>query len=203
MQDSARESDSVLVAHTKEGDRAAFGTLVRRYQDAVCAIAYSRLGDVESAYDVAQEAFLLSLENLRQLRSGSKFGPWLRRITRRLCNRWQRSETYRRALRDELRQRAPARTTRTQDLSSSVGPSPVRRLSRFPTRHVPPEAVTLLCGPRPSDPAPGPRGRPSHGSATRVAVCPQQRPTRPYSRRRPEAWPTRHRTTPQRGEENR
>ncbi len=104
MGSSAVESDAVLVSQARKGERAAFGTLVERYQNVVCAIAYSRLGNSENAQDVAQEAFLVSLENLSTLRSGAKFGPWLRKITHRLCNRWQRSETYRRSLNERLRQ---------------------------------------------------------------------------------------------------
>ena len=103
------ESDATLVSSARNGERAAFGSLVERYQNAVCAIAYSHLGDIESAQDVAQEAFLVSLENLPALRSASKFGPWLRKITQRLCSRWQRSEAYRQALREKLQQ--PQHTT--------------------------------------------------------------------------------------------
>ncbi len=106
MEKGSRQTDAALVAHARRGDRDAFGLLVRRYQNLVCAMAYSRLGNVESAQDVAQEAFLVSLENLQRLRSGSKFGPWLRGITRRLCSRWRRSEEYRRALKDEYQRQA-------------------------------------------------------------------------------------------------
>ena len=108
----AVESDAALVSDARNGDRAAFGSLVERYRNVVCAIAYSRLGDAESAQDVAQEVFLVGLEGLHGLRSGSKFGPWLRTITRRLCNRWQKSEAYRRALREKLRQQRRARETK-------------------------------------------------------------------------------------------
>jgi len=104
-----KQTDEALVAEARKGDRAAFGVLVQRYQNLVCAIAYGRLGNADRAGDIAQEAFLVSLENLGQLRSGSKFAAWIRRITHNLCNRWERSETYRRALRAEL-DRRPVRS---------------------------------------------------------------------------------------------
>jgi RNA polymerase sigma factor (sigma-70 family) len=110
MRESSGRSDEALVADARKGDRLAFGLLVRRYQNLVCAIAYGRLGDAESALDISQEAFLVSLEKLPQLRSGAKFAGWLRRITHNLCNRWERSETYRKALRAELGRR-PSRAT--------------------------------------------------------------------------------------------
>ncbi len=100
-----KQTDEALVAEARKGDRAAFGLLVRRYQNLVCAIAYGRLGDAEWAGDIAQEAFLVSLENLGQLRSGAKFAAWIRKITHNLCNRWERSERYRRALIAELDRR--------------------------------------------------------------------------------------------------
>jgi len=113
-----KRTDDALVASARKGDRAAFGMLVQRYQNLVCAIAYSRLGNADRAGDIAQEAFLVSLENLAQLRSGPKFAPWIRRITHNLCNRWERSETYRRALRAELGRR-PVRSVgkRAEDVA--------------------------------------------------------------------------------------
>ncbi len=102
VSERAIESDEALVAAAKAGDRGAFGHLVKRYQDLVCAIAYSRVGDAESAQDVAQEAFLASFEGLSGLRVPSKYRAWLTRITRTLCDGWHRSERYRRALRERL-----------------------------------------------------------------------------------------------------
>jgi len=103
VRESSPQPDAALVTAARSGDRQAFGVLVRRYQPLVCAIAYSRLEDFDSALDVAQDAFLVSFETLPRLRSADKFAPWLRRITQRLCSRWLRSERYRRALKRELR----------------------------------------------------------------------------------------------------
>ncbi len=49
MQDEPRKSDEALVSAARRGDRDAFGVLVERYQDLVCAIAYSRIGNLEAA----------------------------------------------------------------------------------------------------------------------------------------------------------
>jgi len=92
-----------VVSAATSGDKDAFGKLVERYQDMVCAIAYSGTGNLEAAHDVAQDAFLASFEKLSLLRSPAKFGGWLARITRRLCSKWNRSENYRRALARSLR----------------------------------------------------------------------------------------------------
>ena len=54
MRDSSRRSDETLVRAARGGDRAAFGTLVERYHELICAIAYGRTGDVEIAHDIAK-----------------------------------------------------------------------------------------------------------------------------------------------------
>jgi len=104
MQSGTSESDEALVTAARGGDRDAFGLLVERYQDLVCAIAYSRIGNLEAAHDVAQDVFLASFEKLRLLTSPSKYRAWLARITRRLCCNWHRSEGYRQALVRGLRE---------------------------------------------------------------------------------------------------
>jgi len=105
------QSDEALVKAARAGDRGAFALLVQRYQDVICAIAYSRVGDIEAAHDIAQDALLTSFERLQLLRSASSYRPWLARITRRLCDAWHRSRGYRQALLTRLREIAPAETT--------------------------------------------------------------------------------------------
>ncbi len=134
MESEIPESDAVLVTRAKEGEREAFGALVRRYQKVVCAIAYSRIGEAESARDIAQDAFLAGLENLSKLRTSSKFGSWIRATTRRLCSQWVRSETYRRALKESLRRRP----------ESSGAATPVAVLEAKETRALLREAIEKL-----------------------------------------------------------
>jgi len=105
-----KESDEALVKAARGGDHGAFGLLVERYQDVVCAIAYSRVGNTEAAHDIAQDALLTSFERLQLLRSASRYGAWVARITRRLCDAWHRSEGYRKALLRALHAAAPAET---------------------------------------------------------------------------------------------
>ncbi len=115
MCDEAKQSDSALLALARNGDRAAFGQLVSRYKDLVCAVAYSRLGDVEGALDVAQETFLVTLEKLPFLSPGSKLAWWLRKVTRRLCSQWRRSQVYRRRLQEQLRWQGQTKQAETPE----------------------------------------------------------------------------------------
>ena len=53
-----RFTEGQLVARSQQGDKEAFGELVRRYQRLVVGIAYRMSGDVMLAEDAAQDAFL-------------------------------------------------------------------------------------------------------------------------------------------------
>ena len=58
-----------LVRKAKEGDTAAFGEIVRRYQNLVYATAFQILRNPALAEDVAQEAFVTAFRSLQDLRT--------------------------------------------------------------------------------------------------------------------------------------
>lgn len=67
------------------GDIESFGELARRYYAAMTAIAYSVLADHQLAEDAAQESFARALVNLKNLKSKSRFAPWLAAICRNVA----------------------------------------------------------------------------------------------------------------------
>ncbi len=71
---------------------AAFGEIVRRYQDMAYGCAYAILGDFHLAEDAAQEAFLAAYRELPTLREARAFGGWLRRIVVTQCSRMTRGK---------------------------------------------------------------------------------------------------------------
>jgi len=77
------QSDAELVNAVLNGNKQAFGVLVKRYERPVRAAALDVLGDYHSATDVSQDAFVTAYENLPGLRKPLAFGPWLMKITRR------------------------------------------------------------------------------------------------------------------------
>jgi RNA polymerase sigma-70 factor (ECF subfamily) len=77
------KSDSEIVQSVLKGNRAAYAELVRRYEGAVRAVAFQRLGNLHAAEDIAQEAFIKAYTSLHSLRDGTAFGTWLLQITRR------------------------------------------------------------------------------------------------------------------------
>jgi RNA polymerase sigma-70 factor (ECF subfamily) len=78
--------DKALVARAQDGDRAAFGDLVKMYQGKAYAIAYSMCsGDGEEARELTQEAFLRAFQNLKSFRGKSSFYTWYYRILINIC----------------------------------------------------------------------------------------------------------------------
>jgi len=69
---------------------AAFTTLVERFEAMAFAAAFSQTGDVESARDASQQAFLEAWRRLPTLRDPAAFGGWLKRLVRTQCARARR-----------------------------------------------------------------------------------------------------------------
>jgi len=75
------EDDAGDVARAKEGDREAFGALVRKYQRRVYATALHITGNHSDADDVAQDAFVRAYRAMGSFDGRSKLFTWLYRIT--------------------------------------------------------------------------------------------------------------------------
>lgn len=76
-----------LVIRAQAGDAQAAGELFVRYWRAARAAAYAVVRDMASAEDAAAESFRVALPQLARLRDPDRFGPWLRRIVRRVARR--------------------------------------------------------------------------------------------------------------------
>ncbi len=74
--------ESTVVRNAQQGNQNAFGELVSRYQNLVTSIAFSKTGDLQRSEDIAQQAFLIAWQKLKELNEPAKFGAWLRAITR-------------------------------------------------------------------------------------------------------------------------
>ncbi len=73
-------ADHRLIAGCLQGDAAAFGTLVCRYQERLYHTVYRLVGNAEDAQDVVQEAFLNAYQSLDGFKGDSLFFTWLYRI---------------------------------------------------------------------------------------------------------------------------
>jgi RNA polymerase sigma-70 factor (ECF subfamily) len=69
-----------LIAECLQGNTAAFGVLVTRYQGRLFNTVYRLVGNSEDAQDVVQEAFLNAYQSLDSFKGDSLFFTWLYRI---------------------------------------------------------------------------------------------------------------------------
>lgn len=76
----SKDPDERLVRACRNGDRAAFETLLARYERPVYNVAIRMLRHPEDARDVAQTTFLKAYEKLEQFDFGHRFYSWLYRI---------------------------------------------------------------------------------------------------------------------------
>ena len=95
------KSDVELVEASRRGEHDAFGRLVERYQDVVCAVSYSSTGDRGLSEDVAQETFIAAWRQLDRLRDVVKLGPWLCGIARNLGRKAHKRRSREAVLDDE------------------------------------------------------------------------------------------------------
>lgn len=115
-------SDAALVVAARNGDDAAYGTLVERYQAAYVRYATRMLSSRPLAEDVVQDGFVTAYERLESCEHPERFAAWCFRIVRNRCH-------------DELRGpesrnegSAPLRTM------PSSGPGPGRSVERAELR---------------------------------------------------------------------
>ena len=78
--DNVSPCDRELIDATLRGDSAAFGALVRRYQDRLLSAVVHVSGSRDEAEDVVQEAFVQAYLKLTSFAGGSSLYTWLYRI---------------------------------------------------------------------------------------------------------------------------
>ncbi|NEA37451.1 sigma-70 family RNA polymerase sigma factor [Streptomyces sp. SID13031] len=84
-------SDSQLTRSAQAGDVTALGLLLQRHQAGMRAVALSLLGFGPDADDAVQDASLLALRRIGDVRDPAAVGPWLRMIVRNTCRTRLRS----------------------------------------------------------------------------------------------------------------
>jgi RNA polymerase sigma-70 factor (ECF subfamily) len=76
----AIEIEHELIVQAQQGDRRAFGELVRSHREGVVNVVYRMCGDANLAEDAAQEAFVRAWKHLHSYRPRSPFRNWVYRI---------------------------------------------------------------------------------------------------------------------------
>jgi RNA polymerase sigma factor, sigma-70 family len=76
--------ESELIQGSRQGDVNFFNKLVELYQKQVYNLALRMLGNIPSAEDVTQDAFISAWKGIRSFK-GPNFKAWLLRITANAC----------------------------------------------------------------------------------------------------------------------
>jgi RNA polymerase sigma-70 factor (ECF subfamily) len=74
------ESEVALIAQAQQGDRQAYGELVRQRCPGVVTVVYRLCGDPALAQDAAQEAFIRAWNHLASFKAGTSLRNWIYRI---------------------------------------------------------------------------------------------------------------------------
>ncbi len=78
----AKSAERALVEAAQNGDKRAFGQLIRMHQKRLYRYIYALLGSVDATEDVVQESFVKAYENIRSFKTEYDFYPWLSTIAR-------------------------------------------------------------------------------------------------------------------------
>jgi RNA polymerase sigma-70 factor (ECF subfamily) len=89
--EEAPASEGILIQQARQGDEAAWESLVHEHQEPIFRFAYLFLYDADEAQDVAQEAFIRAYHHLDGFDSSRPLRPWLLSITANLARNRRRS----------------------------------------------------------------------------------------------------------------
>lgn len=83
--DSGPAEDAALTRSAQAGDVSALALLLERHRSGMRAVAVSLLGPGPDVDDVMQEAALVALRRIVDVRDPEAVGPWLRMVVRNGC----------------------------------------------------------------------------------------------------------------------
>jgi RNA polymerase sigma-70 factor, ECF subfamily len=89
------DEEKIWVSQSRNGDHAAFSTLIEAHQQMIHSLTYRMTGSLADAKDLAQETFIRAYQQLDSFNGTAKFSSWLYRIAVNTCLDWRRRETRR------------------------------------------------------------------------------------------------------------
>ena len=89
------DDEKAWVCQSRNGDPAAFESLVRAHQRMIHALTYRMTGSLADAEDLAQETFVRAYRQLDSFEGTAKFSSWLYRIAVNVCLNWRQRERRR------------------------------------------------------------------------------------------------------------
>jgi RNA polymerase sigma-70 factor (ECF subfamily) len=85
VEDIDLAADRELVERWQAGEHEVFDDLYKRYFNRLKSYCHKRVGDRDTAEEIAQEAFVKALQALPKLAGERRFYPWVTVIASRLC----------------------------------------------------------------------------------------------------------------------
>jgi len=89
------DAEKVLVLQSRNGDPAAFESLIRAHQRMIHSLTFRMTGSLADAEDLAQETFIRAYRQLDAYQGNAKFSTWLYRIAVNVCLNWRKREMRR------------------------------------------------------------------------------------------------------------
>lgn len=89
---NATDKESELLIKAKNGDKNAYGKIVKNYMRRAYFAALSIVGSSEDAVDLSQEAFIKAYRALKKFDQEKKFYTWYYSILRNLCLNFLRNK---------------------------------------------------------------------------------------------------------------
>jgi len=123
------DRETQLVHKAQQGNKKAFGKLVKKYRNKVLYLAYDLVGNYDDAQDIAQNAFLKALNGIRSFQGKSAFSTWLYRIVVNLAIDFKRSKTRKKQISIE--------TSITENSEISIE-------NILEDKHIPPDRIVEL-----------------------------------------------------------
>jgi len=90
-----KNTDTLLIHRTLNGDDNAFAELVKKYQKQVHALVWRKIGDFHTAEEITQDVFLKAYQRLATLKKPQSFVSWLYVIAANDCSTWLRKKRLR------------------------------------------------------------------------------------------------------------
>ena len=87
--------DGYFIRQCLSGETGAFSFLIEKYKAAIYSLAYSKVGNLHDAQDIAQEVFIKAYRRLSTLKRTDKFRPWIYAITSNICTGFLRRQSNR------------------------------------------------------------------------------------------------------------
>jgi RNA polymerase sigma-70 factor (ECF subfamily) len=89
------DEEKVWVLQSRNGDPAAFESLIRVHQRMIHSLTFRMTGSLADAEDLAQETFIRAYRQLDSYQGTAKFSSWLYRIAVNACLNWRKREARR------------------------------------------------------------------------------------------------------------